>query len=129
MSDLEDIRAEAELRYLQLGRQLENPEGWKRIVARNLFIDQQRRKQKYKEIPLSESNAYVFDDNEDANNDKRLYTAIASLPEKQRTVILYRLNKKKFKEIASEMNISINTALGLYRYAVLNLRKIMNAKQ
>ena len=52
MNNIEDIRAEAELRYLLLGRDLENPVGWKRVTMRNLLIDQERRKRKYREVAL-----------------------------------------------------------------------------
>lgn len=129
MSDLEDIRAEAELRYLQLGRELENPEGWKRVVMKHLFIDQKRKERKFPTVELDGSETYIDESNNSAGLDLELYAAIALLPEKQKMVVNERLNGRKFKEIATELNISINTALGLYRYAVLNLRKIMNVKQ
>lgn len=52
---------------------------------------------------------------------------VQSLPELQREVLemRYYLNMS-FKEIADATGVSINTALGRMRYAILNLRRIAN---
>lgn len=52
---------------------------------------------------------------------------LQSLPELQREVLemRYYLNMS-FKEIADATGVSINTALGRMRYAILNLRRIAN---
>ena len=53
---------------------------------------------------------------------RRLVTA---LPANQREVLLMRYYKNmSFKEIADHTNVSINTALGRMRYAILNMRRL-----
>ncbi len=48
-----------------------------------------------------------------------------TLPESQREVLEMRFYRNmSFKEIADATNVSINTALGRMRYAILNMRKI-----
>ena len=50
---------------------------------------------------------------------------IETLPETQKEVVLMRYYKDlSFKEIADITNVSINTALGRMRYALINIRKI-----
>ena len=50
---------------------------------------------------------------------------IDKLPDEQREVIILRhYANLSFKEIASLSNISINTALGRMRYALMNVRKM-----
>ena len=52
------------------------------------------------------------------------------LPEEQREVVMMRhYNDLSFKEIADQTGVSINTALGRMRYALINLRKLINEKQ
>ena len=52
------------------------------------------------------------------------------LPDKQREVLVMRLYMKmSFNDIAEETNVSINTALGRMRYALLALRKKIKLKQ
>ena len=47
------------------------------------------------------------------------------LPEEQREVLVMRMyDDMSFKEIADATNVSINTALGRMRYALINLRKM-----
>ena len=51
---------------------------------------------------------------------------ISELPEDQKEVLLMRMYKDmSFKEIAENTNVSINTALGRMRYALINLRKLI----
>jgi RNA polymerase sigma-70 factor (ECF subfamily) len=48
------------------------------------------------------------------------------LPESQRSILFMRIFQElSFKEIAEEEGISINTALGRMRYALINLRKMI----
>ena len=48
------------------------------------------------------------------------------LPEEQKQVLNMRLyNEMSFKDIAEETNVSINTALGRMRYALINMRKMI----
>jgi RNA polymerase sigma-70 factor (ECF subfamily) len=52
-----------------------------------------------------------------------------SLPESQREVLEMRFYRNmSFKEIAETTGVSINTALGRMRYAVLNMRRIASEK-
>ncbi len=52
---------------------------------------------------------------------------VALLPKAQRDVLILRfLKDMSFKEIAEETGVSINTALGRMRYALINLKKIAN---
>ena len=54
---------------------------------------------------------------------------INELPEDQREVVLLRhFGELSFKEIADHTGVSINTALGRMRYALINLRKIINER-
>lgn len=51
---------------------------------------------------------------------------IQELPEDQKEVLLMRMYRDmSFKEIAENTNVSINTALGRMRYALINLRKLI----
>ncbi len=51
------------------------------------------------------------------------------LPEAQKEVVLMRFYEgKSFKEIAEATDVSINTSLGRMRYALINLRKLLNGK-
>jgi len=48
------------------------------------------------------------------------------LPEEQKEIVMMRLHyDMSFKEIADQLDISINTALGRMRYALINLRKLI----
>ena len=50
---------------------------------------------------------------------------VKALPQAQREVLLMRYYKgMSFKEIANATDVSINTALGRMRYAILNMRRI-----
>jgi len=55
---------------------------------------------------------------------------VNQLPPSQQKVIRMRyFEDLSFKEIAEETNVSINTALGRMRYALLNMRKIAAEKE
>jgi RNA polymerase sigma-70 factor (ECF subfamily) len=55
---------------------------------------------------------------------------INHLPEEQRDVVVMRyFNDMSFKEIAEESGVSINTALGRMRYALINLRKLIRENE
>ena len=52
------------------------------------------------------------------------------LPEDQKEVLMMRLYRDmSFKEIAENTNVSINTALGRMRYAIINLRKLVEENE
>ncbi|WP_339610643.1 sigma factor-like helix-turn-helix DNA-binding protein, partial [uncultured Planktosalinus sp.] len=52
---------------------------------------------------------------------------IQELPDDQKDVLVMRLYKDmSFKEISEQTGVSINTALGRMRYALINLRKVID---
>ncbi len=52
---------------------------------------------------------------------------IEELPEDQKEVLMMRIYKDmSFKEISEQTGVSINTALGRMRYALINLRKVID---
>ena len=61
---------------------------------------------------------------------KDIQRLIQELPEDQKEVIIMRLYRDmSFKEIAENTNVSINTALGRMRYAIINLRKMIEENE
>ena len=55
---------------------------------------------------------------------------VGKLPEEQQEVIQLRMfQNMSFKEIAEKTGVSINTALGRMRYALINLRKLVEEHQ
>ena len=55
---------------------------------------------------------------------------VKELPDDQKDVIIMRLYRDmSFKEIAENTGVSINTALGRMRYAIINLRKMIDDNQ
>ncbi len=113
---------------------------WVMRIAHNLVIDHFRKSNR---LPRYETNddfdIFQFIGNseisaEDALIDEQivqdLQRLILELPEYQREVLLMRVYKDmSFKEIAENTGVSINTALGRMRYAVINLRKLIEAHQ
>lgn len=66
----------------------------------------------------------------DGQVEEDLKKMIDLLPYDQKEVIMLRIyDDLSFKEIAETTNVSINTALGRMRYALINLRKIIAQKQ
>ncbi|MDE6309163.1 MAG: RNA polymerase subunit sigma-24, partial [Muribaculaceae bacterium] len=56
---------------------------------------------------------------------KEVRKIIGILPESQREVVMMRYYKDmSFKEIADATGVSINTALGRMRYAIINMRRL-----
>lgn len=113
---------------------------WAMRIANNLKIDYFRREQR---LPLYESNGdfNIFDTLgiEDPSVEQKMiqeqiYTDIKELlqylPEEQREVLEMRIYQDiSFKEIAEITKVSINTALGRMRYALINLRKLVEEKK
>ena len=61
---------------------------------------------------------------------KDLQKLVHELPEDQKEVLIMRLYRDmSFKEIAENTNVSINTALGRMRYAIINIRKLVEVNQ
>ncbi|NAS13493.1 sigma-70 family RNA polymerase sigma factor [Poritiphilus flavus] len=109
---------------------------WVMRIAHNLIIDHFR---KNRRMPRFEGNddfnifSLICDDRLNAERqiikdqiDSDLELLIEELPEDQRTVLIMRIYRDmSFKEISENTGVSINTALGRMRYALINLRKII----
>ncbi len=112
---------------------------WVMRIANNLKIDYFRKMQR---MPAFENNGDfdIFDviyGTEPSIEQKiikeQIYKDITSLvkllPDEQREVLEMRIYQDiSFKDIAEITNVSINTALGRMRYALINLRKIIKEK-
>ncbi len=110
---------------------------WVMRIAHNLIIDHFR---KNKRMPKFEGNddfnifSVIGDDKLNAEKqiikdqiDSDLGLLIEELPDDQKEVLLMRIYKDmSFKEISENTGVSINTALGRMRYALINLRKIID---
>ena len=67
---------------------------------------------------------------ERAQSSERIMKLVSQLPEEHQEIIIFRhYADLKFREIAKILDCSVNTALGRKRYALLNLRKIIEEKQ
>ena len=105
-----------------------------------MAIDNFRKQKRNPKITLADGsdifNCLKFsessDDKETLSKNSKLYLKkmLLKLPDKQREVLVMRLYMNmSFQEIAKETNVSINTALGRMRYALLALRKKIKIKQ
>ena len=129
------------IRTLKLGNYNEQGKfvSWVMRIAHNLVIDHFR---KNKRIPKFE-NSYDFDifsvlSDSSLNAEKSLIKdqilndvkkLIEYLPNDQKEVLRYRFyNDMSFKEISEKTGVSINTSLGRMRYALINLRNIIDKK-
>jgi RNA polymerase sigma factor (sigma-70 family) len=109
---------------------------WISRIAHNLAIDRFRRNKRYPEVVL-EDGSRVFDSmqfSEESFETKQLMRdtrsrvrdLIKELPAEQKEVLIMRhYLEMSFQEIADRTGVSINTALGRMRYALINLRKKM----
>jgi len=113
---------------------------WVIRIAHNLIMDHYR---KINRLPKHESRIQNFDvldrlieqstSIEDSMIETQIHAdlsiLIEELPDNQKEVLLMRLFKDmSFKEIADQTDVSINTALGRMRYAVINLRKMIEER-
>lgn len=141
----EDIFQDTFIKVIQtLKRGTYNDEGkflpWVLRIAHNLIIDHFRRQ---KRIPVVDGGEDfdIFDVltlREGSAEDKivrdqlrqDVRSAVSSLPAEQREVLIMRhYLDMSFKEIAETTNVSINTALGRMRYALINLRKLIDKQK
>lgn len=109
---------------------------WISRIAHNLAIDHFRKNKRYPEVVL-EDGSRVFDSMQFAEDSyeakqllrdsrSRLRDLIKELPVEQKQVLIMRhYLEMSFQEIADRTGVSINTALGRMRYALINLRKKM----
>ena len=109
---------------------------WVMRISHNLIIDYFRKNKRMPKFEGSdEFNIFSVIKDEKLNAEKQLIkeqidsdltVLIEELPEDQKEVLIMRIYKDmSFKEIAENTDVSINTALGRMRYALINLRKII----
>lgn len=110
---------------------------WMLRIAHNLVIDHFRRQKKMRmQHSTEEFDIFSVIGSEDMNREEiyiqdqihsDLRKLVAMLPEDQKEVLLMRVYAKMpFKEIAWVTEVSINTALGRMRYALISLRGLMH---
>ncbi|WP_299162852.1 sigma-70 family RNA polymerase sigma factor [uncultured Eudoraea sp.] len=137
----EDIFQDTFIKVIKtLKRGAYNEEGkflpWVMRIAHNLIIDHFRRNKRMPKFQGSDDfNIFsvLGDDKLDAERqiikdqiDNDLGLLIEELPDDQKEVLVMRIYKDmSFKEISENTGVSINTALGRMRYALINLRKII----
>mgnify|MGYP000330881771 FL=1 len=109
---------------------------WISRIAHNLIIDSYRQEKIENNISNEDNSLDIFNRKElsegniedhiiqsQINSDIR--RLVEALPDNQREVVKLRYYKNlSFKEIADVTNVSINTALGRMRYAILNIRRM-----
>ena len=141
----EDIFQETFIKVIKtLKRGVYNEEGkflpWVMRIAHNLVIDFFRKNNR---IPTFDNNdeydifQLISDGSPTAERSmideqvvEDLQKLIVELPDDQKDVLTMRLYKDmSFKEIAESTGVSINTALGRMRYAIINLRKMIDEHQ
>jgi len=126
-----------------LKRKKYNEEGkflsWVMRIAHNLVIDHFRKENR---MPKYENNSeldiFLFIKDEELNVEKKIIKSqiekdvrklIEELPSEQKEVLMMRHYRDlSFKEIAENTGVSINTALGRMRYALINLKKMIEEK-
>lgn len=113
---------------------------WVVRIAHNLAIDYFRRDKRYPTIVL-EDGSKVFNSFEFAEDSAEeiqlkedqivnIRELIKKLPDEQREVLVMRhYEELSFQEIAAQTQVSINTALGRMRYALINLRKMLEKQE
>jgi RNA polymerase sigma-70 factor (ECF subfamily) len=137
----EDIFQEAFIRVIRTlknGRYSDSGKfsSWVMRIAHNLIIDYYR-KQKNQSVISNDNYEYdLFNSTQfsDKSVEEQMVTdqvlsevsmLVNLLPDNQREVVVMRHYRDlSFKEIAEETNVSINTALGRMRYALMNLRRL-----
>ena len=131
------------IKFLDEGRYTESGKflSWVLRIAHNQVIDHFRQAKQLNQVTESDAGYDILNNKRFSDHtveDKMISAQIQSdvrnlvdfLPDEQREVVLMRyFNGLSFKEIAEQTDVSINTALGRMRYALINLRKLINEKQ
>ncbi|MGL4781145.1 MAG: RNA polymerase sigma factor [Bacteroidales bacterium] len=112
---------------------------WILRLSHNIVIDYFRQTNNFESSLLSDEQIYLFSSYVDISKEdaiiegqtkQLLKQLVYNLPHNQREVVLLRFyNNLSFKEIAEMTGVSINTSLGRMRYALINMRKIVEEKQ
>ncbi|MGB5941956.1 MAG: sigma-70 family RNA polymerase sigma factor [Leeuwenhoekiella sp.] len=109
---------------------------WVMRIAHNLVIDHFRKNKRMPKFDnTGDFNIFSVLSDSDLNAEKQIIKnqvesdvrrLIEELPNDQKEVLVMRMYKEmSFKEIADKTDVSINTALGRMRYALINLRKVI----
>ena len=113
---------------------------WVMRIAHNLIIDHFRRERQNKVLSNDNYEGDLFNSKHlsEANIEDNLVhnqiiedvrKLLNELPDDQKEVVMLRhYAGLSFREIADQTNVSINTALGRMRYALINIRKMMEEK-
>lgn len=141
----EDLFQETFIKVIQSlkgGKYRENGKflSWVLRIAHNLIIDHYRKEKQLNTLSRDEFEADILNSKklaygtveEEIIQDQivcNVRQLIDELPEDQKEVVMLRhYAGLSFKEIADQTNVSINTALGRMRYALINMRKLMKEK-
>jgi len=130
------------IKSLHAGKYQENGKfiSWVVRIAHNLIIDHFRKEKQMKTFSSDDYENDVFNSMRFSERtieetiiqdqiEADLRKMVECLPQEQKEVILLRhYLDLSFKEIAEQTNVSINTALGRMRYALINLRKLIEEK-
>ena len=142
----EDIFQDTFLKVIQSvksGKYYDNGKfiSWVMRISHNLIIDHFRRIKQINTVSNDNYESDIFNSKKFAESNieddmiksqvhKDIRKMITQLPDDQREVVILRhYAGLSFKEIAEITDVSINTALGRMRYALINLRKIMEEKK
>jgi len=131
------------IKSLHEGRYQENGKfiSWVVRIAHNLIIDHFRKEKQMKTLSCDDHEKELLNSTrfsemtiEDSIIQDQITMDVRKLvdflPEEQKEVIIMRhYLDLSFKEIADQTNVSINTALGRMRYALINLRKMVEDKK
>jgi RNA polymerase sigma factor (sigma-70 family) len=114
---------------------------WVLRISHNLIIDHYRKEKQLQTVSNDNCSKDIFNTKKFSDKNvedvmvnrqitREIRQLIQNLPQDQREVIILRhYCDMSFKEIAELTNVSINTALGRMRYALINLRKLVEEKQ
>jgi RNA polymerase sigma factor (sigma-70 family) len=143
---VEDIFQDTFLKVIQSvksGKYYDNGKflSWVMRIAHNLIIDHFRRTKQMNTISNDDYESDIFNSKKFSDENvedilikrqiqKDVRMLIGQLPGDQKEVVILRhYSGLSFKEIADITDVSINTALGRMRYALINMRKIMEEKK
>lgn len=142
----EDIAQEAfikAVRVIDEGRYTDNGKflSWILRIAHNLVIDHFRAQRQNKTVSETDAGYDVLGTLKFAEHtiedalvseqiERDVRALVELLPDEQREVVMMRyFAGLSFKDIAEQTNVSINTALGRMRYALINLRRMIKEKK
>jgi RNA polymerase sigma-70 factor (ECF subfamily) len=123
-------------RYTDSGKFL----SWILRIAHNRVLDHFRRQKSSRQVNESEAGYDVIgtlrfaeptteDEMVHSEMEQTIRDLVELLPDEQREVVRLRYySKLSFQEIAEQTEVSINTALGRMRYALINLRRMIKEK-